>query len=39
MEIENDADLHGPYIRLELSEDVKTTHIRGGTIGGSVAPH
>ena len=37
METEDDVDLHGAYVGLELSEDVKTTQTEGVVVGGGVA--
>jgi hypothetical protein len=38
METEDDVDLHGPYIRLEPSEDVKTTRTGPVASDGDAAP-
>jgi hypothetical protein len=38
METEDDVDLHGPYIGLEPSEDVKTTQIEVVAGDGDAAP-
>jgi hypothetical protein len=38
METEDDVDLHGPYIGLEPSEDVKTTPTGAVAGDGDAAP-
>jgi hypothetical protein len=39
METEDDVDLHGPYVGLELFEDVKTTQTEGVVVDGDVPLH